>query len=446
VSTSGRPAVVIAGAGIAGLTLGLTLDQLGIDFAIVESVRELRPLGVGINLQPHAVRELFDVGLEPGLERIGVRTRQYGFYTRFGLEIWVEPRGTWAGYRWPQYSVHRGRLQLLLHDTLVERAGTGCLRLGDPVVAYENAPGRAALLLASGDRVEGALAIGADGIHSAVRAHMHPAEGPPVWAGAILWRGTTVAPPFFGGGAMALAGNDRQRIVAYPISGADPESGLALVNWIAERRVDPAGGWRREDWNRRARVDEFLPLFTEWVFEWLDVPALVRDAEAVYEYPMVDRDPVGSWTQGRVTLIGDAAHPTYPVGSTGGSQAVVDARELGAAIVEHGLEEAALRAYEDRVRPAMERVILANRGAGPDAVMQMVEDRCGGRFDRIEDVIPRAELASHAERYKRLAGFSVEELNARPSLIGPVSQRSQNRSSMSPVSSSRRCTRSPVAE
>jgi 5-methylphenazine-1-carboxylate 1-monooxygenase len=446
VSTTGRPAVVIAGAGIAGLTLGLTLDQLGIDFLIVESVRELRPLGVGINLQPHAVRELFDLGLEPGLERIGVRTRQYGFYTRFGLEIWVEPRGTWAGYRWPQYSVHRGRLQMLLRDTLVERAGAGCLRLGDPVVGYETGPDRTTLILASGERVEGALAVGADGIHSAVRAQMHPAEGQPVWAGAILWRGTTVVPPFFGGGAMALAGNDHQRIVAYPISDADPETGLALVNWIAERRVDPAGGWRREDWNRRARLDEVLPLFTEWVFEWLDVPALLRDADAVYEYPMVDRDPVDSWTEGRVTLIGDAAHPTYPVGSTGGSQAIVDARELGAAILEHGLEPAAHLAYEERVRPAMQRVILANRGAGPDAVMQMVEDRCGGRFERIDDVIPRSELASHAERYKRLAGFSVDELNARPSLIGPIRQRSQNRSSISPVSSSSRCTRSPVAE
>jgi 2-polyprenyl-6-methoxyphenol hydroxylase-like FAD-dependent oxidoreductase len=251
---------------------------------------------------------------------------------------------------------------------------------------------------------------------------MHPDEGPPVWAGAILWRGTSIAPEFFGGAAMALAGNYHQRIVAYSISEPNSESGLAEINWIAERRVDPAGGWRREDWNRRAEVDEFLPYFTDWVFDWLDVPALVRASEAVFEYPMVDRDPVDRWTDGRVTLIGDAAHPTYPVGSTGGSQAVVDARELGAAFLEHGLGVAALHAYEQRVRPAMEQVILANRGSGPDVVMQMVEDRCGGRFGHIEDVIPRAELAAHAKHYKRLAGFSIEELNSRPPLIGPPSR------------------------
>lgn len=410
--------VVVAGAGIAGLTLGLTLDQLGIPFRIIESVRELRPLGVGINLQPHAVRELFDLGLEPELERIGVRTRQYGFYTRFGLEIWVEPRGTWAGYRWPQYSLHRGRLQMVLRDALIERAGEGCLELGNPVVGYRHTDEGAALRLASGESVAGSVVVGADGIHSAIRAQMHPEEGPPVWAGAILWRGTSIAPEFFGGAAMALAGNDHQRIVAYPISKPDPDTGLAEINWIAERRVDPAAGWRREDWNRRAQVDEFLPHFGDWVFDWLDVPALISTAEAVYEYPMVDRDPVDRWTDGRVTLIGDAAHPTYPVGSTGGSQAVVDARELGAAFLEHGVTVDALHAYEQRVRPAMEQVIRANRGSGPDAVMQMVEDRCGGRFDHIEDVISRDELAAHAEHYKRLAGFSIEELNRRPPLIG----------------------------
>ncbi len=203
---------------------------------------ELRPLGVGINLQPNAVRELFDLGLERELDLIGVRTRQYGFYSRFGREIWVEPRGTRAGYRWPQYSVHRGRLQLLLRDALVTRAGPRCIRYGDQVVGYTSQATGATLLLASGDRLEGAVAIGADGIHSVVRAQMYPAEGPPEWAGAIMWRGTSQAPPFFGGAAMALAGNDYQRIVAYPISGTDPGTGLATINWIAERRVDPARG------------------------------------------------------------------------------------------------------------------------------------------------------------------------------------------------------------
>ncbi len=411
--------VIVVGAGIAGLSLGLTLHQLGIAFRIVESAGELRPLGVGINLQPNAVRELFDLGLADELERIGVRTRQYGFYTRRGQEIWVEPRGTWAGYRWPQYSVHRGALQVVLHDALVTRAGSGCLRLGVAAVGYRHTGDGVTLLLASGEQIHGDVVIGADGIHSAVRGTMHPDEGQPVWAGATLWRGTTLAQPFLGGAAMALAGNDRQRVVAYPISGTD-RAGLATINWIAELRVDPLDGYHREDWTRRVDRARFAPRFREWTFDWLDVPALIAGADTVYEYPMVDRDPVATWVEGSVALIGDAAHPTYPVGSNGASQAIVDARELGACLRAHGVSRRALAEFDERVRPRMERVILANRGRGPDAVMQMVEDRCDGPFERIDEVIPHAELAAHAARYKALAGFSIDELNARPALIGPI--------------------------
>ncbi len=404
--------VLIAGAGIAGLTLGLTLHQIGVPFRIHEAVRQLRPLGVGINLQPNAVRELLDLGLGPDLDRIGVRTRQYGFYSKTGRTIWEEPRGLAAGYRWPQYSIHRGRLQMLLAERLVERAGPEALVTGARAVGF--APD-GTLLLEDG-QVEGSLLIAADGIHSAIRRQMVPEEGAPIWAGAVLWRGVTRAPPFFGGAAMALAGHDTQRIVAYPISAPDPE-GLVAMNWIAELRTDPAQGWNKEDWNRKARLEDFAPAFAGWRFDWLDVPALIAGAAEVYEYPMVDRDPLDRWTHGRVTLMGDAAHPTYPVGSNGASQAVVDARTLGAAILSHGQTPRALETYEAEVRPRTTAVGLANRGSGPDAVMQMVEDRCGGVFRHIEEVLPHAELAAHAERYKRLAGFSVEALNARPPII-----------------------------
>lgn len=406
--------VLIAGAGIAGLTLGLTLHRIGVPFRIYEAVRALRPLGVGINLQPNAVRELLDLGLGPDLDRIGVRTRQYGFYSKTGRTIWEEPRGLAAGYRWPQYSIHRGHLQMLLAERLVEQAGPGALVTGARAVGFE-ADGT--LLLEDG-AVQGSLLIAADGIHSAIRRQMVPGEGPPIWAGAVLWRGVTQAPPFFGGAAMALAGHDTQRIVAYPISQPDAR-GLVAMNWIAELRTDPAQGWNREDWNRKARLEDFAPAFASWRFDWLDVPALIAGAAEVYEYPMVDRDPLERWTHGRVTLMGDAAHPTYPVGSNGASQAIVDARTLGAAILAHGQTPQALAAYEAEIRPRTTAVGLANRGSGPDAVMQMVEDRCGGVFDDIDTVIPRAELAAHAERYKRLAGFSVEALNARPPIIAP---------------------------
>ncbi len=410
--------ILIAGAGIAGLTLGLTLHQIGARFRICESARDIRPLGVGINLQPNAVRELFDLGLEGRLDEVGIRTRQYGFYSKFGHTIWEESRGTWAGYDWPQYSVHRGKLQMLLFDELCRRAGPDCVRTGARVAGFESGADDATLILADGSRLRGDLIVGADGIHSTIRAQMNPDEGAPIWGGAVMWRGTTRAKPFFGGAAMALAGHDTQRIVAYPISATDPDSGLAEINWIAEKRTDPSRGWNKEDWNRTADLDDFLPDFEDWKFDWLDTPALIRGADRVYEYPMVDRDPLESWTMGRVTLMGDAAHPTYPVGSNGASQAIVDARVIGARLLDHGVTPEALAAYEAEIRPLTTRVGLANRaGGGPDGILQRVEDLCGGRFGHIEEVISRADLAEHAARYKALAGFSIKALNANPRLI-----------------------------
>jgi len=413
-------AVLIAGGGIAGLTLGLTLHQIGVPFRIYERSARLSPLGVGINLQPNAVRELYDLGLKSMLERVGIRTREYGFFSKSGREIWVEERGEWAGYRWPQYSIHRGKLQMALLDALIERAGPECVVPGHRATAFSNNDSAAELLLESnggGKSVTGELLIGADGIHSAIRAQMYPGEGAPIWNGALLWRGTTLARPFRTGASMALAGHDNQRIVLYPISAADAETGLATINWIAELRVDPDQEWRKEDWNRPADLDEFLPAFEHWQFDWLDVPALIRGAEKVYEYPMVDRDPVDRWTDGRVTLMGDAAHPTYPVGSNGASQAIVDARVIGAAFLTHGVNPDALLAYEEKVRPQTRNVILANRGSGPDKIMQIVEDRCGGVFERIEDVITNDELTTHAAAYKAVAGFGIEALNASPATI-----------------------------
>ncbi|AHD02423.1 flavin-dependent oxidoreductase [Leisingera methylohalidivorans] len=409
--------ILIAGGGIAGLSLGLTLHQIGVPFRIFEAARELKPMGVGINLQPNAVRELLDLGLEAELDAIGVRTRQLGFYSKLGRTIWEEPRGTSAGYAWPQFSVHRGELQMLLYRALAERAGPECIETGARAAGFENTAGGAALLLADGRRVDGSLVIAADGIHSALRAQMVPEEGAPVWNGRILWRATARAPAFKGGAAMAMIGHDHLRLVAYPISAPDA-AGRVAMNWIAEKSFDPSAPWRREDWNRPADINDFLPDFAEWRFGWIDVPALIRGAEVVYEYPMVDRDPLDSWTTGNVTLMGDAAHPTYPVGSNGASQAIVDARVIGARLLEHGVTAKALQAYEAELRPLTTAVGRANRaGSGPDGVLQRVEDLCGGNFRDIGEVIPQAELAAHAAKYKSIAGFSIEGLNARPPTI-----------------------------
>lgn len=410
--------ILIAGGGIAGLVMGLTLHQLGLPFQVFERVTEPKPLGVGINLQPNSVRELFDLGLEADLEAIGVRTRQYGFYSTSGREIWVEPRGLHADYHWPQYSIHRGQFQMMLLRVLRERAGEGSVITGAGVAGYDTTDSGATLILTDGRRFEGDVVLAADGIHSAIRKQMVPGEGDPIWNGAIMWRGTTQARHFLGGNTMFLAGHDSQRFVAYPISAEDPETGLAQINWIAELRVDPSRALSKGDWNRPADKADFAPAFEGWNFGWVDCPALIAASGVVYEYPMVDRDPLPSWTDGCVTLIGDAAHATYPVGSNGASLAIIDARLLGAAFRDHGVNRAALLAYDAAQRPRVERVLRANRGKGPDAVMQMVEDRCGGVFDDIETVIPRAELAAHAEKYKRLSGFSVEILNAQPAILG----------------------------
>ena len=414
--------VLIAGAGIAGLSLALTCQQIGVPFKIFEAVPSLRPLGVGINLQPNAVRELFDLGLEAELADIAVATQEYGFFTRHGLRIWTEPRGKWAGYNWPQYSIHRGALQMLLYEALIRRAGPGCIETGWRAAAYENtAEGPLLHLVNSADgsaRTEmGTLIVGADGIHSALRAQMEPDEGEPIWGGAVLWRATSQARPFRTGASMALIGHATQRLVAYPISEPDPKTGLVTMNWIAERTYDPEAGWNKEDWNREADINDFYPAFEDWAFDWIDIPALIKSAEKVFEYPMVDRDPIERWTDGAVTLMGDAAHATYPVGSNGASQAIVDARKIGRAMLDHGVTPRALEAYEAEILPATRNIILANRGSGPDAVLQMVEDRCGGQFDRIEDVASHQELAAHAEKYKKIAGFSIEALNALPRTI-----------------------------
>lgn len=411
--------ILIAGGGIAGLALGLTLHQLGLEFRIFERVSDPKPLGVGINLQPNAVRELFDLGLEPLLDQIGLRTRQYGFYTKTGLPIWVEPRGLAAGYAWPQFSIHRGQFHMGLLQTLRERAGD-VVETGAAVAGFQTDDHGVTLILADGRRVTGDVAIAADGIHSAIRRQMVPTEGDPIWNGAVMWRGTSLAPHFLGGNAMFLAGHDSQRFVAYPLTAENPATGLAVINWIAEMRVETSRSLSRGDWNRAADKADFLPAFEGWDFGWVDCPGLIRSSGEVHEYPMVDREPLDRWTEGAVTLMGDAAHATYPVGSSGATQAIIDARKLGAAFRDHGVTRAALLAYEAEMRPRAEGILRANRGKGPDAVMQMVEDLCGGTFDDIDRVIPREKLAAHAEHYKRLSGFSVDLLNAQPSILGAL--------------------------
>lgn len=413
--------ILISGAGIGGLTLALTCHQIGLKARLVEQAREMRPLGVGINLQPNAVRELLDLGLGPELERIGVRTAELALFARNGREVWREPRGEAAGYRWPQYSVHRGELQMLLHRAVMERLGPEALETGLRGAAFRTEGEEAVLETEAGER-RGAVLIAADGLHSALRRQMYPDEGAPIWAGVILWRGATRAKPFSAHNMMAMIGDYTQKFVTYPIGGPD-ERGEVLINWIAERAFDAGHGWAREDWSREAPASDFIDWFRDWRFGWIDIPALVEGAPAIYEYPMVDRNPLPRWTEGRVTLMGDAAHIMYPTGSNGASQAIVDARRLGRAFLDHGVGPAALLDYEAEFRPRMAKLIEANRGAGPDYVLEIVRQRSGGDFEDIEAVMPLAERRAFAAAYKKTAGFSIEALNGAPPLIPPERRR-----------------------
>ncbi|MEL7463215.1 MAG: flavin-dependent oxidoreductase [Pseudomonadota bacterium] len=413
--------VLISGAGIAGLSLALTCHQIGVPCRIVEQVREVKPLGVGINLQPNAVRELFDLGLERELAAIGVPTQELAMLAANGKEVWREPRGRDAGYRWPQYSVQRGELQMMLYRAVLDRLGQDAIETGAKGRAFRTEGDEAVLETDSGER-RGAVLIAADGLHSAIRRQMHPDEGAPIWAGAILWRGATRAKPFAERNVMAMIGDYGQKFVTYPISGPD-ETGEVLINWIAERAFDAGHGWAREDWSREAQASDFLPWFEDWRFGRIDVPALITGAKVVYEYPMVDRDPADHWTDGRVTLMGDAAHIMYPTGSNGASQAIVDARKIGRAFIDHGVGPEALAAYETEMRPRMAKVIAANRGAGPDYVLEIVKERSGGDFDDVETVMPHAERAAFASNYKSTAGFDPATLNAQPPIIGAMTRR-----------------------
>jgi 5-methylphenazine-1-carboxylate 1-monooxygenase len=420
--------VLIAGGGIAGLSLALTLEQIGVPFTVYESVTDLAPLGVGINIQPNAVRELYDLGIgTDDLDDVGVPSKEWALVGLNGHDVYSEPRGLLAGYKWPQYAVHRGEFHMLLYRKLVERAGENCVKLGHEVTGYEKNPDgtvTAVIKTAEGKRLRetGTLLVAADGIHSNIRAQMHPDQPPINWGGAIMWRGTTKAKPIRTGSSFVGLGTHRQRMVIYPISPTDPKTGLATVNWIAELTVDNAEGWQNSGWFRPIEVDDFIEHFADWQYDWLDVAALLRGADIAYENPMIDRDPVSTWKDGPVLLIGDAAHAMYPTGSNGASQAIIDARELGARLIANGVNQSAVAAFDEKMCEPVSKLILRNRGAGPFGLLNLVDERCGGVFEDIEEIIPAAERGDFMAGYKAAAGFAIEELNCATPTIRPDQQ------------------------
>ncbi|MEH7334640.1 flavin-dependent oxidoreductase [Neobacillus drentensis] len=408
---------IIVGGGIGGLVTALKLHRVGVSVRVFESVETIKALGVGINLLPHAVRVLTELGLADELEKTGLPTAELMYVNKFGKKIWQEPRGINAGYRWPQYSIHRGRLQMLLLNAAQEQLGENAVFTGHHLTTFQTV----------GDKVEAQfenrktgenlgtfsadIMIAADGIHSAVRKFYYPNEGLPKFSGRILWRGITESTSFLTGRSMIMAGYQDQKFVAYPVCPDTAAKGRSLVNWIAELSVTDEMP-SRADWNRKIDKEKFAPAFALWDFDWLNVPKLIEETEDVFEFPMVDRDPLPQWTFGRVTLLGDAAHPMYPIGSNGASQAILDADALALAVVEQPTLELALKAYEEARLEATANIVLANRKNGPEVVMQIVEERAPNGFENLEEVISQKELEEISNRYKQIAGFDRQKLNS----------------------------------
>ena len=399
--------VLIAGGGVGGLALALMLHQRGIACAVLEAAPAVKPLGVGINTLPHAIRELAALDLLPALDAVAIRTRELRYLNRFGQEIWKEPRGVWAGHEVPQFSIHRGHLHQVLWQAAEARLPVGALLSNARLQGFTQDAAGVTVQLTDGRRLRGDVLIGADGIHSAIRDRLHPDDGGIRWNGIQMWRGAVEWPAFEGGDTMIIAGDMKEKLVLYPIA-PGASAATRLTNWVVCAQIGDASKPppRREDWSRPGQLDEVLAHVARFRIPFLDVAALVRATGEFWEYPMCDRDPLPFWTERRVTLLGDAAHPMYPVGSNGASQAVLDARCL-ADLLATQAPEAALAAYAAERLPKTAEIVRANRKGGPERVVDEVSARAPDGFARLEDVISREELAAIAGGYAQMAGFAA---------------------------------------
>lgn len=410
--------VLIAGGGIGGLTLALMLHARGIKSVVFEQAPEIREVGVGINTLPHAIKELAALGLLPALDAIAVRTKELIYINRLGQEVWRETRGTDAGFEYPQLSVHRGRLQKVIYDALVEKLGPDSVRTGLRLSGFlQDEGGVTAHFVDSrygavSETVRGDVLIAADGIHSVARNHFYPKEGPPSWQGVMLWRGATDWPQFLTGRSMYIGGGMGAKLALYPIAPGSSAT-TRLTNWaIAIRMADGAiTPPPKDSWSRVGRMDEVVPYARRFKVPGVDVEALVRATPTCWEYPMCDRDPLPRWSFGRVTLLGDAAHPMYPVGSNGAAQAILDARALADALkrAEHPVQ--ALTLYEDERLSKTAEIVRLNRSGGPERVIDEVEKLAPAGFEVIDGVLSHAEREAIVKGYASKAGFAISQVN-----------------------------------
>jgi 2-polyprenyl-6-methoxyphenol hydroxylase-like FAD-dependent oxidoreductase len=408
--------VIISGAGIGGLALALALEQRGIDFIAFDAATELKPLGVGINVLPHAMGELAELGIGPALEAIAVRTRELRYINKFGQLILSELRGRYAGHALPQLSIHRGLLHTTMLAAVRERCGDAVVRTGHTFDSYEeSASGVVARFRRSdGSLVEqaGDVLVGADGIHSGVRAQLHPEDGGMRWNGVMMWRGTVDWPTFDGGDTMIVSGDFRDKLLYYPIAPGATD-GTMLTNWVFSCQVADSGAPppRRESWSRRGNIDDVMPYAKRFRIPGLDAIALLEKTTEFFEYPMCDREPLTRWGTSRVTLLGDAAHPMCPHGSNGAAQAVIDGKRLGHYLATNDVVDA-LAGYEAERVGVTAAIVRSSRIGGPERVVDVVSERAPNGFERLEDVISPDELAAISGNYAKLAGFAVGQRGA----------------------------------
>lgn len=410
--------VIIVGAGIGGLTLALRLHRAGIPCRVYELAREIKGLGLGINLLPHATKELSELGLLDALADVAVTTREAVFYNRHGQLVYSEPCGRHAGYATPQFSIHRGDLQVALLEACRTRIGADRILTGWRCSRVEQSAGGVTAHFTDAESgrplpsQQGSVVIGCDGIHSVIRKQLYPDEGDPIYSGVNMWRGATWWKPFLTGESFVRAGwLESGKMIIYPIRNRFDSQGRQLISWVGEFYTPK---YKRRDWNRAGKLEDFIHVFEDWRFDWLDVPDMMRNAETILEYPMVDQEPLPRWSFGRISLLGDAAHPMVPRGSNGAGQAIIDARVLAESLAAQHDPAEALKRYESQRLEATANIVRMNRTNPPDAILREVYLRTGDKpFRNIEEVISREELAALTHGYARVAGYDRESLASR---------------------------------
>ena len=414
--------VIVAGAGIGGLTAALSLQKAGIDVYVFEAAPEILPLGVGLNILPHASREFIELGLEEEIDKFAIRTTAMNYYNREGKLVIAQPCGLYAGYKWPQWSLHRGDLQAMLLRVFKERAGNDRVVTDAALTEFsEDEAGTVTVefrrLVAGGTfTVRGDVLVGADGLHSACRRKLYPKEGKPVYSGIVVYRAAVETDEYLDGKTMVIIGDKRLRLVAYPLSSATQrqQEGKSLVNWIGVLPVDPDDA-PSEGWENLSEQEKLKPRYQGWTFDWINVPKMMNATREIFEFPVYDRDPLDRWTFGRVTLLGDAAHPLIPVSSNGAVQAIIDGRSLAYSLATHDDPTQGLQSYENDRLERANQVVRASRDNGPDEVLEIARQRCPDGANNVHEHVSIEGLQKVIDDFKEKAGFGIDSLNARPS-------------------------------